>query len=103
TRRTASPHKSLPLRDALPISPAGADPSLHAPDPDRSDQASLRGLSGQGPRVAGAERLGRLVAPAPGVRSASAGHGSFLPHQKVLDRKSTRLNSSHVKISYAVF
>src|SRR5690606_40284957 len=24
-------------------------------------------------------------------------------HQKVVDRKSTRLNSSHVKISYAVF
>src|SRR5690606_39633979 len=25
------------------------------------------------------------------------------PHQLLLDRKSTRLNSSHVKISYAVF
>src|SRR5690606_41312269 len=28
---------------------------------------------------------------------------SFQPYQGTLDRKSTRLNSSHVKISYAVF
>src|SRR5690606_32032410 len=27
----------------------------------------------------------------------------ILPHRQPLDRKSTRLNSSHVKISYAVF
>src|SRR5690606_41842230 len=29
--------------------------------------------------------------------------GVALPHEHVKDRKSTRLNSSHVKISYAVF
>src|SRR5690606_40973906 len=28
---------------------------------------------------------------------------ALFPHMSVLDRKSTRLNSSHVKISYAVF
>src|SRR3712207_8982416 len=32
-----------------------------------------------------------------------AGHGAFLPLEKELDRKSTRLNSSHANISYAVF
>src|SRR5690606_40881918 len=30
-------------------------------------------------------------------------HRKLLRHPKFLDRKSTRLNSSHVKISYAVF
>src|SRR5690606_42062715 len=32
-----------------------------------------------------------------------SGHGRFLRDEGWLDRKSTRLNSSHVKISYAVF
>src|SRR5690606_41184671 len=31
------------------------------------------------------------------------GYGQGFIFEKVLDRKSTRLNSSHVKISYAVF
>src|SRR5690606_4594293 len=31
------------------------------------------------------------------------GFGPLLPGIKLIDRKSTRLNSSHVKISYAVF
>src|SRR5436309_6611326 len=30
-------------------------------------------------------------------------HVAYIPSKKVIDRKSTRLNSSHVKISYAVF
>src|SRR5690606_9748269 len=30
-------------------------------------------------------------------------HQIFVPHDRLIDRKSTRLNSSHVKISYAVF
>src|SRR5690606_22088049 len=38
----------------------------------------------------------------PGVRSASGGADS-IPLRRSGDRKSTRLNSSHVKISYAVF
>src|SRR4051812_49504272 len=29
--------------------------------------------------------------------------GGFVPHQAAPDRKSTRLNSSHMSISYAVF
>src|SRR5690606_41887490 len=39
-----------------------------------------------------------------GVRSAVPNHGKgALNFRKGKDRKSTRLNSSHVKISYAVF
>src|SRR5437870_7974196 len=34
-------------------------------------------------------------------RSRTSGHGSLIPDRT--DRKSTRLNSSHVAISYAVF
>src|SRR5690606_40804834 len=35
--------------------------------------------------------------------SRGATRGGIARHQSALDRKSTRLNSSHVKISYAVF
>src|SRR5438876_9236934 len=34
---------------------------------------------------------------------ASVGHPEWKPQRAVLDRKSTRLNSSHPSISYAVF
>src|SRR2546426_5619326 len=36
-------------------------------------------------------------------RSAQAGGQPFLCGNEILDRKSTRLNSSHLVISYAVF
>src|SRR5690606_40423927 len=36
-------------------------------------------------------------------RLAGQGQGQGTRHQRPRDRKSTRLNSSHVKISYAVF
>src|SRR5690625_5845370 len=38
-----------------------------------------------------------------GVWAEKLEEPEFKPFQKVLDRKSTRLNSSHVAISYAVF
>src|SRR3989442_12013371 len=41
-------------------------------------------------------RVGALLRHRPGVRLPDA-------DQELLDRKSTRLNSSHVRISYAVF
>src|SRR5256885_8746968 len=51
---------------------------------------------------------GRTVRPCPSGR-AEVGRGSAVPKRSVLvaasrlDRKSTRLNSSHLVISYAVF
>src|SRR2546430_16344636 len=42
---------------------------------------------------------GRAGAPARGPQDHQAGHG----HESGGDRKSTRLNSSHSQISYAVF
>src|SRR5690625_6869928 len=40
---------------------------------------------------------------APMIRNAGACHEMGMPLTTILDRKSTRLNSSHVAISYAVF
>src|SRR5690606_42154949 len=90
---------ALSLHDALPISRRWLPPAL----------------SGGRPRPRG----GGLRAPRPpgdtpgGDRSRPAGRSYGLPRERgggssdtpgnLPDRKSTRLNSSHVKISYAVF
>src|SRR5256885_7603421 len=59
-------------------------------------------LSGAGGRVVGVETSrGRIRAERIGI--AAAGHSSVLAKLAGLDRKSTRLNSSHLVISYAVF
>src|SRR5438477_2055054 len=58
----------------------------------RSTQA---GSAGEGP-----QRQGIAVTPAGGGRRVSEPEDSTPRH---LDRKSTRLNSSHMSISYAVF
>src|SRR5205807_8478618 len=70
---------TLSLHDALPISPARAQPALPA------RQARQAGAPAAPP------------GPVPGGRAAAAGRG------RAEDRKSTRLNSSHLVISYAVF
>src|SRR5690349_24246201 len=41
--------------------------------------------------------------PAPDDANTPAGGGCPVPPGRSIDRKSTRLNSSHVEISYAVF
>src|SRR5436309_12231666 len=48
-------------------------------------------------------RLCRSQKPPPGGALASRRLARRRPRRRVRDRKSTRLNSSHVKISYAVF
>src|SRR5690606_41233647 len=85
------------LHDALPILPGFRDPApggeRHAPPP-------------VAPAAAG-RRRGRTGPP---LRRAMGGFPRVLSAADALrrratqpDRKSTRLNSSHVKISYAVF
>src|SRR5690606_39298313 len=86
---------SLSLHDALPI----------------YLEARLPEGSGSGCRLDGTRRCAvrRQRYPAgPHVRPVHGCHGVYRRHHYgneicVLDRKSTRLNSSHVKISYAVF
>src|SRR3712207_7060375 len=82
---------TLSLHDALPICrPRGAG-SVHP------------GHAGPGPAAAGCRRgAGAARAPAP---RPPRGVDRAVPQRdgRALDRKSTRLNSSHANISYAVF
>src|SRR5436309_8821474 len=72
---------TLSLHDALPISKAGK--------------------SGTNLSLVAGGIISRL---SPHSRSTDPGTGfDCLTHAEIIDRKSTRLNSSHVKISYAVF
>src|SRR5205814_9637136 len=88
---TSAPY-ALSLHDALPISPPAAEP---------------RGGGGRRP----AHVHERLPRAAPGRRASFGGSLAVqdrrerLPRAAALglDRKSTRLNSSHLGISYAVF
>src|SRR3712207_8541084 len=78
---------TLSLHDALPI--------CHL----RADRARLRDhLQGQ----RGREFHPRVAAAARRVLDRAAGRAARLPRRGA-DRKSTRLNSSHANISYAVF
>src|SRR5690606_39612735 len=83
---------ALSLHDALPILPL----RLHVAR--RFRRAPCRGgTGGRGCRPRDRGRAARLRAM-PGLQTRLPGVGD--PRA---DRKSTRLNSSHVKISYAVF
>src|SRR3712207_8357090 len=71
---------TLSLHDALPISPARHSPPpwrWRPPDPSRSESG--------------------------GAKNGLSDHGARTPTRRAQDRKSTRLNSSHANISYAVF
>src|SRR3712207_6956720 len=76
---------TLPLHDALPIS----CPATDAARPPRPPPPAGRGLA----EASASDPTGALrEKPETGVEALLAG-----------DRKSTRLNSSHANISYAVF
>src|SRR5699024_11228251 len=83
----------LSLHDALPISPAVRD-----------DVRSVKRIDDRPAFGAVAVHVDRGVHPAGGdvQWSVQAGGGVQRVHPAE-DRKSTRLNSSHVSISYAVF
>src|SRR5690606_41646672 len=82
--------------------------------PFRSERDAEGGHQGRGRRAAG-PALGLPLALAPEVEVAGGNEalragpgargepGEAEPRGRHQDRKSTRLNSSHVKISYAVF
>src|SRR5690606_40616876 len=92
TATPPTPTYTLSLHDALPISyPAlrGANQLLNA----SGVLAALEAVRNRLPVSAQAVRTGLATVELPG-------RFQIIPGQ---DRKSTRLNSSHVKISYAVF
>src|SRR5690606_41269145 len=80
---------TLALHDALPICRGRMQEG-------RGGEAAL----GQAARLDAAEDFGEVVLRTGEIHLVE--HGDVLP-RRIVDRKSTRLNSSHVKISYAVF
>src|SRR5207249_10631166 len=93
---------ALSLHDALPIW------ELRARGPARQGRAERGGAGGSGrpraERLPRGARRGRLAGDRPAPELA-LGPGVRTRLRRLLrrDRKSTRLNSSHVSISYAVF
>src|SRR5690606_41933723 len=88
---------TLSLHDALPISLPPARGHQAASGRKFRDRAQARRRHGLGAEPGcGRRRAAAVLLQVflPGLRLRAAGTG---------DRKSTRLNSSHVKISYAVF
>src|SRR5690606_41725070 len=92
---------TLPLHDALPIYAAE---QLDAQEGLQSSHLPAHRALGQGQFLGGAGKA--LVARRRLEGHQRSGAGNLATHDKHSfrkDRKSTRLNSSHVKISYAVF
>src|SRR5690606_40254285 len=93
---------TLSLHDALPIFVVAAavvgveDVRRHEPLVAVHGTADARHLAAMAEGVGGEPVLDEHLA------AADLGAGQVLPLVRI-DRKSTRLNSSHVKISYAVF
>src|SRR5690606_40644914 len=87
---------TLSLHDALPISFDALNETSHC----TADSAGSRFAesSKSKPRFS---RLPKLVSML--VKPVDCGRLMLVNKLSVTDRKSTRLNSSHVKISYAVF
>src|SRR5690606_41525315 len=97
---TAAPY-TLSLHDALPIS-AGAVAARLAGAGRRGRSTALR-PGGRRARESRAGVLARGQGAGGAPRAAASARPVALPRADAEDRKSTRLNSSHVKISYAVF
>src|SRR5690606_41897162 len=98
-----TPTNPLSLHDALPISIyrfRGAEIAVFRQERNRIAQHGKALTLSHSYRAHAhlVEGLNALLSPILGD-SKTAKH----PWQEPLDRKSTRLNSSHVKISYAVF
>src|SRR5690606_41239750 len=103
-------HALSPSPNHTPSSSVGESPGAHRhlpsfPTRRSSDLAERESAAGSGAvarRAHGAERFRFLPR-----RGSDHGRGSCCRaahrHPGSVDRKSTRLNSSHVKISYAVF
>src|SRR5690606_42145717 len=100
-------HPSLPLGPpTLSLSIHDSHRHLHSFPTRRSSDLSGADLEGATGAATILDNDSRTAPPAVQLRSPAAG-GIFLEGNPIVieaeDRKSTRLNSSHVKISYAVF
>src|SRR3712207_9413318 len=96
-RSTLFPYTTLFRSPRVPRASGGAAPHL-AGDPGRPQRPGVRLLQ-QG---AAQQRAVRAAAERGGVRDPDLHAELRAPGELVVDRKSTRLNSSHANISYAV-
>src|SRR5690606_41871262 len=100
---TTAPRSTLSLHDPLPISSrAGVRRAAHLPHRSFPRQ----GAGAEPDLLPLREPLPRADLEPPARRERTADDGGVFRRRgsrASLDRKSTRLNSSHVKISYAVF
>src|SRR5690606_42071290 len=99
SRASSSPPSSRPLRRAprstlFPYTTLFRSPGRHGVPPVRGQRRRGR---------AGTPDGGELRRCRAGARVGAAAAGLVRGGRHTGDRKSTRLNSSHVKISYAVF
>src|SRR5690606_42150893 len=100
--RTTS-HSSIPLHDALPICRSARRHDRAAGGRGRPSEPDVVGDGGRGERKAQGFALPLRTRRREGAveRMRSIARDDEGRGAVVLDRKSTRLNSSHVKISYA--
>src|SRR5699024_12323260 len=92
----APPHLStLSLHDALPISGMSLNRSTPRAGIQVGPSTQVKPLATSSRRASAASRSSMLIRSLP--------HAHRLCGEVSPDRKSTRLNSSHVSISYAVF
>src|SRR5690606_40401134 len=96
----ATERHTLSLHDALPIFGAVNAVQLRAVHQDRGEAEALAGDAVVVPGVRGS---GHQPGGDRSLRDNRRGQLAEQPEVRAVDRKSTRLNSSHVKISYAVF
>src|SRR5207249_8854285 len=94
---------SLSLHDALPISFFVAkDAGIYKKHGLDVDMVQLAGAVQTSALVAGEiDYLTGITSPLVAAARGLPFKGIMVTHEKTLDRKSTRLNSSHVSISYA--
>src|SRR5690606_40802540 len=95
-------HATVHLR--LHLCGYGALRALHSfPTRRSSDLGLVRGRTVHRPAAPRGRGTGEVVARAVAPGEAEVDVVALLGERPAQDRKSTRLNSSHVKISYAVF
>src|SRR5579884_4260262 len=93
-----SPVEQLPFPDAVQTSPAPGN----TPIPPLYQNASIPSPTGSS--MSSTSSLPSMTAPLPGDVAVNVPPSTQqLAVSPAVDRKSTRLNSSHVAISYAVF
>src|SRR5690606_40444758 len=92
----------LPLHDALPISDPGSSAARRLALPRQPGQTSGRHAAKRNPSYRGRVNPNKAISrPYKPLRDGRI--VEWCERLPSADRKSTRLNSSHVKISYAVF